>query len=93
MGSNNYFASGQWNFICDLCGKPGKSSSARKTWDGYYVCASHKEERNPQDFIRGVKDDQSVPWSRVEVPQPAATPVAGAGVLGGAAIGVKAIGT
>ena len=35
----------------------------RKTWDGFYVCASHKEERNPQDLIRGIKDDQSVPWS------------------------------
>ena len=66
MGSNNYYAKGQWNAYCDLCGKPGKSSSMRKTWDGFYVCAFHKEERNPQDLIRGIKDDQSVPWSRPE---------------------------
>ena len=66
MSGNNYYAKGQWNAYCDLCGKPAKSSSMRKTWDGFYVCAFHKEERNPQDFLRGVKDDQSVPWSRPE---------------------------
>lgn len=70
MGSNNYYAPGQWNFYCDLCGKPGKSSEAVKTWDGFWVCRHHKEERNPQDFLRGVKDNQSVPWSR---PQPVDT--------------------
>jgi hypothetical protein len=60
----DYFAPGQWNFYCDLCGKKAKSGTARKTWEGHYVCASHKEVRNPQDFVRGVKDDQSTPWSR-----------------------------
>lgn len=62
--STNYYASGQWEFYCDLCGRKSKSSDARKTWDGFYVCSSHKEVRNPQDFLRGVKDDQHVPWSR-----------------------------
>ena len=37
-----------------------------KTWQGLYVCAHHKEIRNPQDFLRGVKDNQSVPWTRPE---------------------------
>ena len=64
MSAADYYADGQWNFYCDLCGAKKKSSQAVKTWDGHYVCASHKEERNPQDFLRGVKDDQSVPWSR-----------------------------
>lgn len=64
MGQNNYYASGQWNFICDLCGRPGKSGNAVKTWNNLWVCAHHKEARNPQDFLRGVKDNQSVPWSR-----------------------------
>lgn len=68
MAENDYWAPGQWNFFCDLCGKKAKSGTAVKTWDGFYVCAFHKEVRNPQDFLRGVKDDQHVPWSRHEAP-------------------------
>ena len=68
MSSKDYFADGQWNFFCDLCGAKNKSSDARKTWDNFYVCSHHKEVRNPQDFLRGVKDDQSVPWTRPEAP-------------------------
>jgi hypothetical protein len=34
------------------------------TWNGMRVCQHHKEVRNPQDFVRGIKDDPSVPWSR-----------------------------
>ncbi len=64
MAGPLYYADGQWNFYCDLCGRKEKSSKGRKTWDGFYVCAYHKEMRNPQDFVRGVKDDQTVPWSR-----------------------------
>jgi len=63
-----YYRQGQWNFSCDLCGKIEKSSRGTRTWDGRYVCLSHREERNPQDFVRGVKDDQTVPWSRPEPP-------------------------
>lgn len=63
----SHYADGEWNFTCDLCGRIDKSSRARKTWDNHWVCEKHKEVRNPQDFVKGVKDDQSVPWSRVEV--------------------------
>lgn len=66
MGKADYYASGQWNFYCDLCGAKNKSSDAMKTWNGLYVCRHHKEVRNPQDFVRGVKDDPSTPWSRPE---------------------------
>ena len=63
MGNADHFARGEWNFYCDLCGAKQKSSYGRKTWDGHYVCAHHKEFRNPQDFVRGVKDNQTVPWT------------------------------
>ncbi len=66
MGKADFWADGEWNFYCDFCGAKNKSSRAMKTWDGYYVCKHHKEMRNPQDFIRGVKDNQSVPWTRPE---------------------------
>ena len=64
MGAADYFADGQWNFYCDLCGRTEKSSRGVKTWDNLYVCRRHEERRNPQDFVRGVKDVQSVPWVR-----------------------------
>lgn len=66
MGRSDYFADGQWNFFCDFCGAKEKSSNGIKTWNGYYVCRSHREVRNPQDFVRGIKDNQSVPWTRPE---------------------------
>lgn len=62
--AQSYFAKGQWNFYCDLCGAKRKSGEGIRTWDNFYVCRSHKEVRNPQDFVRGIRDDQSVPWSR-----------------------------
>lgn len=68
MGRADFFANGKWNFICDLCGAKRKSSDGVKTWDNHYVCKYHKEVRNPQDFLRGVKDDPSIPWSRSEAP-------------------------
>lgn len=66
MADADFFKSGNWNFFCDLCGRKQKSARAMFTWNGLYVCKHHKEIRNPQDFLRGVKDDQTVPWSRPE---------------------------
>jgi hypothetical protein len=68
MSQSDYYADGQWNFFCDLCGRKAKSSDGVKTWDNFYVCSYHKEARNPQDFVRGIKDNQSTAWSRVEAP-------------------------
>ena len=68
MGAADRFLSGQWNFFCDLCGRKEKSSNGVKTWDNHYVCRRHKEARNPQDFLKGVKDNQMVPWTRPEAP-------------------------
>lgn len=64
IGNANYWADGQWNFICGLCGGKNKSSDAVLTWDNQRVCRHHKEVRNPQDFVRGIKDRQTTAWSR-----------------------------
>lgn len=66
MGKADYYADGQWNFFCDFCGAKAKSGTAMKTWNGFYVCKHHKEARNPQDYLRGIRDNQSVPWTRPE---------------------------
>ena len=72
--SANYWADGQWNFYCDLCGRKAKSSDGVKTWDNFQVCKHHKEVRNPQDFLRGIKENMSVPWTRPKGPELDANP-------------------
>jgi hypothetical protein len=67
-GDSDYLLEGDWNVVCDLCGRKVKACRTEKTWDNFYVCRHHKEARNPQDYLRGVKDDQTVPFSRPEPP-------------------------
>lgn len=31
---------------------------------GLYRCPEHNDVRQPQDFVRNVKDDMSVPWAQ-----------------------------
>jgi hypothetical protein len=66
--ANTYYASGSWNAICDTCGFEYKSHELKKTWNGLWVCSKDWEARNAQEFVRGVKDVQKVPWSRDESP-------------------------
>lgn len=55
---------GDWNAICDSCGKKLKASELKKRWDGLMVCADDFEHRHPQDFIKPRSDKIYVPWSR-----------------------------
>lgn len=64
MGRADYYADGQYNFICDQCGKKHKSKDMRFQWDGLVTCPRCYDPRHPQDFVRGTKDVQSVPVSR-----------------------------
>lgn len=66
--SKNYYKAGDYNAICDVCGFKFKASSLRKRWDGFMVCHKDFEIRHPQDFVRGIKDTQSLPWTRPESP-------------------------
>lgn len=59
---------GDWNAVCDLSGFECKASETVRRWDGLRVLRRFSEERQPQDFVRGVKDNQSVPWARPEAP-------------------------
>ena len=60
---------GQWNVVCDRCGTYQKSGDVTKTWDGLIVCKPEVkrgcfEHRHPQDFVRAIKEDTSVPFTR-----------------------------
>lgn len=60
------YIKGDWKAICDVCGFLYRASQLKKRWDGYWVCEADYETRHPQDFLRSVRDDQSVPWTRPE---------------------------
>ena len=63
-GKNDYLKLGDWNAECDRCGFKYKASQLREEWDGFIVCKDCWEPRHEQDFIRGIEDDPSVPWTR-----------------------------
>lgn len=60
----NYFDSGNWNALCDSCGRKFKASDLRRRWDGLLVCKEDYEMRHPSDFLRVQKEKISVPFSR-----------------------------
>ncbi len=57
---------GEWISNCDICGFRFHSSDLKENWQGLMVCREDFEVRHPQDFLKGVPDDPSVPWSRPE---------------------------
>ena len=57
---------GDWNALCDVCGRQLKASALRQRWDGLKTCDDDWEPRQPQDFVRGVADYQAPPWTRPE---------------------------
>lgn len=56
--------------ICDRTGMKVRMSQTRKEWNGLRVRKESWEPRHPQDFVKGVPDNQSVPDAR---PEPADT--------------------
>jgi len=60
------YKKGDWNATCDRCGEKYKASQLKHEWTGLYVCKECWEPRHEQDFVRGVEDDPSVPWTRPE---------------------------
>lgn len=39
-----------------------------RQWDNQLIDYRFVDRRNPQDYVRGVKDDQSLPYARPEPP-------------------------
>lgn len=60
----NHLLLGNWNALCDSCGRKFKASDLKKRWDGLMVCSEDWEMRHPQDLLRVQKEQISVPWSR-----------------------------
>lgn len=64
MGRADYLDLGGYNATCYECGMKFKASELKRHWQGYYVCPEHWEARHPQDFVRGVPDVQTPPWTQ-----------------------------
>lgn len=54
------FRPGDPKAICDICGFEFNLSALRKQWDGLMVCRDDWSPRHPQEYVRGVPDDQGV---------------------------------
>ncbi len=70
MRVKDNYRKGQHLIICDRTGFQAHSGDARKEWNHSVVRREDYEARHPQDFVRGVKDDQSV-----SDPRPGATDI------------------
>lgn len=66
MPKEDAFVSGEWNAACSMCGRKRKASQLVRNWQGMYRCPEHNEERQPQDFVRGVREVITVPWAQPE---------------------------
>lgn len=60
----NYFISGEFNLLCDVCSKKIKAHESRHRWDGLIVCKDDWEMRHPQDFVKAKTDKITIPFQR-----------------------------
>lgn len=63
-GRADFWEPGDWNAVCSMCGRKRKASQMVKNWQGLYRCPEHNEARHPQDFVRAIPDNMSVPWAQ-----------------------------
>jgi len=68
MGQADFLRVGDYNAICDVCGRKFKFSRLRQKWDNTWACEQDWEPRQPQDYLRGIPDNMSVPLSRPDPP-------------------------
>ena len=54
--------------IDDKSGFKVKLSALAKDWDGAMTVRKRIDDRQPQDFVRGVPDRQDLPYARPEAP-------------------------
>ena len=62
----NWLKLGDYNVVCDSCGRKFKASTMRKRWDGLLVCKEDFEVKHPQLSLKVHGDKQTVPIPRPE---------------------------
>lgn len=68
MGRDLHYVPGSFYRVDDRTGFPQRAGRTRKEWNGLLVDELVWEPRQPQDLVRGVKDQQSVPEARPLAP-------------------------
>lgn len=68
MVDDRHYVPGTFYRMCDRTGFKTRSYRTRKEWTGLIVRDSVWEARQPQDFVKGVIDDQTVPEPRPRQP-------------------------
>ena len=63
MALRNTWRMGDWLYVCQRCGFTRYASEIKEEWTGLRVCMKCWEPRHPQDYVRGVLDDQTVPYA------------------------------
>jgi hypothetical protein len=62
------YIKGEWWVLCDQCQRSMLASKAAKRWDGAIVHADPNEgcweTRHPQEFVRPVRDQFPLPFTR-----------------------------
>ena len=62
------FKLGDYNVICDKCGRKRYASQCRLNSDNLFVCSDTCwEPEHPQESVRGIPDYQGVPIARPDV--------------------------
>lgn len=70
MPKLGFYSIGESNVICDQCGRAFKSNQLKKRWDNAWTCNMCWEPRHPQDFVRGIKDNQAPALDRPRAAMP-----------------------
>lgn len=64
MADDKHYVPGDFYRICDRTGFKVRAKRTRKEWNNLIVREQSWEPRHPQDFVTGVRDDQTVPMPR-----------------------------
>lgn len=65
--SNDFFKPGDWNAICDTCGRKYKASDLQLQWDNARVCQTCWDPRHPQELLGPLPVPTSPPWTRPDI--------------------------
>ncbi len=65
-GRADYLEVGDFNAACSMCGRKRKANTMVRNWQGLWRCPEHNEPRQWQDFVRGIADIITPPWTQPE---------------------------
>jgi hypothetical protein len=70
MGTERFYKPGSFYRIDDRTGFATRAERTQMEWNGLIVDKRVWEARQPQDFVKGVADNQTVPNARPRQPNP-----------------------